>query len=177
MPALRRDAARNRERILTAARALQEAGETPQLNAVARRAEVGVGTVYRHFPTPEALAEGLVADRFAALAEAAADAALDPDALQALRTFLAEALRAYADDPAFAAATVATAPVLDETRVLRADLHRAFADLVDRAAPLLRPGLDATDVLILVCGLAYSVRLRPAKAVDYLDALLSGVLR
>jgi len=52
--ALRKDAARNRGRIMDAARALVNDRKPLQLNAVAQAADVGVGTVYRHFPTPEA---------------------------------------------------------------------------------------------------------------------------
>ena len=58
---LRADARRNREKVLTAARAVfAEHGRDAQMDDVARRASVGVGTVYRHFPTKEALIEALV---------------------------------------------------------------------------------------------------------------------
>jgi len=177
MTTMRRDAARNRDRILDAARAAREAGEALQLNAVARRAEVGVGTVYRHFPTPEALAEGLVEHRFVELTVLARVRIADPHALAGLRRFLGVALSAYAEDPAFAAASVSASPAREETRVLRAELIEAFAALVHRAAAHLRPGLDAVDLMVLVCGLGYSVRLRPERATAYLDALLAGVLR
>lgn len=177
MAVVRRDAVRNRDRILAAARAARDAGEPLQLNAVARRAEVGVGTVYRHFPTPEALAEGLVEHRFAdltALARAEADGI---DELAALRRFLDVALRDFAADPAFAAASVTAAPARQETRLLRDELVAAFAVLVRRAAARLRPGLDAGDLMVLLCGLGYAVRLRPDRATAYLDALLAGVVR
>ncbi len=62
---LRADAARNRRKVLEAARAaFAERGADAQMEDVARRAEVGVGTVYRHFPTKQALAEALVEARF-----------------------------------------------------------------------------------------------------------------
>lgn len=54
---LRKDAARNWDRIVDVARALVDQGTPLQLNDVARRAGLGVGTVYRHFATPEALLE------------------------------------------------------------------------------------------------------------------------
>ncbi len=177
MTTLRRDAARNRDRILDAARATREAGEPLQLNAVARRAEVGVGTVYRHFPTPEALAEGLVEHRFVELIALARAEASGIDELAALRRFLDVALRHFAADPAFVAASVTTAPAREETRRLRDELVEAFAVLVGRAADRLRPGLDAGDLMVLVCGLGSAVRLRPDRATAYLDALLVGVVR
>src|SRR5919201_5964724 len=62
---LRADARRNRERILQAARfAWAEHGASVQIDDVARSAGVGVGTVYRHFPTKDALIEALVAEKF-----------------------------------------------------------------------------------------------------------------
>jgi len=176
MATLRRDAARNRERIITAARELGASGESLQLNAVARRAEVGIGTVYRHFASPEALSEGLVEHRFAQLIADARSAAEDADALGALRGFLSKSLEVFVDDPAFASASVNASPVREETRELRDQLIEAFAALVSRSESSLRPGLDALDLMILTCGLGYSVRLRPERAAVYLEAMLDEVL-
>ena len=62
---LRADARRNRERILVAAREVcAQQGAHVQIDDVARIAGVGVGTVYRHFPTKDALIEALVAEKF-----------------------------------------------------------------------------------------------------------------
>jgi len=177
MTALRRDAARNRERILAAARELTDGGVPLQLNAVARHAEVGVGTVYRHFSTAEALAEGVIEYRFAELTSAALAAADKPDARTALHDFLVDSVRVFAEDATFAAAVVSSSPARPETAVLRNQLIDAFAALVTRAAPHLAPGLNAVDLMILICGLGYSVRLRPERAVAYLEGLLGGVLR
>src|SRR5271156_1993990 len=67
---LRADAAKNRERILEAAEATFTAeGVSAPIDAVAERAGVGVGTVYRHFPTKEALFEAIVITRLDALIE------------------------------------------------------------------------------------------------------------
>jgi len=177
MPTLRRDAARNRERILDAARELSASGLPLQLNAVARHADVGIGTVYRHFESPESLTEGLVEHRFTELIGIARSAEAEPDALTALRGFLTESLRVFVADPAFAAASVNASPVRDETRELRNELIGAFASLVGRCEGHIRPGLDALDLMILTCGLGYSVRLRPEKASEYLDVMLQQVLR
>ena len=74
---LRADARRNRERVLTAAAVVfSEHGHEAQMDDVARRAGVGVGTVYRHFPTKEALMEALALDHFERVL-AAARKALD----------------------------------------------------------------------------------------------------
>src|SRR5919112_521068 len=66
---LRADARRNREKVLAAARSVfSEHGRDAQIEDVARRGGVGVGTVYRHFPTKEALIEALMVDSFEATA-------------------------------------------------------------------------------------------------------------
>ena len=62
---LRADARRNREKVLAAARAVfAEQGVDAQMDDVARRADVGVGTVYRHFPTKDALLNALTDELF-----------------------------------------------------------------------------------------------------------------
>src|SRR5262245_58858444 len=67
---LRADARRNREKVLAAARKVfSEQGVDAQMDDVARRADVGVGTVYRHFPTKEALLQALTEELFDVLAE------------------------------------------------------------------------------------------------------------
>ena len=81
---LRADARRNRERILKAARAVfAEQGTHSQIDDVARRAKVGVGTVYRHFPTKEALLEALLRERFEEIAGYAREALQRADAWMA----------------------------------------------------------------------------------------------
>ena len=69
---MRADARRNRERVLTAAvHCFSHHGLQAQMDDVATRAKVGVGTVYRHFPTKDALIEAIADDYFARQAEAA----------------------------------------------------------------------------------------------------------
>ncbi len=72
---LRADARRNRQRVLDAARGcFARDGMQAQIDEIAARAEVGVGTVYRHFPTKEALLDALAEDYFASQALAAEEA-------------------------------------------------------------------------------------------------------
>ena len=76
---LRADARRNRERIIESAReAFAECGAEAQIDDVARRAGVGVGTVYRHFPTKEALVAEILRQKFRIFTENAR-AALERD--------------------------------------------------------------------------------------------------
>src|SRR5512132_4430457 len=78
--ALRSDARRNRARILESARTcLACDGHEAQIDDIARAAGVGVGTVYRHFPTKEALLDALADERFAGFAEKAGALLDDPD--------------------------------------------------------------------------------------------------
>ncbi|MFF5566945.1 TetR/AcrR family transcriptional regulator [Streptomyces sp. NPDC012623] len=87
--ALRADAARNRVRVLRIARERIAAGdESLQLNAIARLAGLGTGTVYRHFPNRHALMEALSAERFSELVEEARAAAVEEDILAGLRRLL-----------------------------------------------------------------------------------------
>ena len=76
----RADARRNRKRIIDAARELfAEHGYDAQIDHIARRADVGVGTVYRHFPHKEDMLAALIDARFEGLAEAAREALAEPD--------------------------------------------------------------------------------------------------
>ncbi len=95
----RADAVRNRERIVDAARELfAECGQATQMDDVARRAQVGVGTVYRHFPTKSALQGELMAAKFRHHAEVARRWASEPDGWTAFEGFLRETFAAMAGD-------------------------------------------------------------------------------
>src|SRR4051794_29920430 len=98
---MRADARRNRERVLVAARqCFARSGLDAQVDDIARAAEVGVGTVYRHFPTKEALAEAIAADHFDRLAASAREALENPDPWEAFSTFLRSSAQVQAGDRA-----------------------------------------------------------------------------
>ena len=180
---MRKDAARNRRRIIDAARALAREGKPIQLNPVAQRADVGVGTVYRHFPTAEALVESLAADQFTTLISQAEQATEAADIEPALRSFLKTALTAYLQDDAFAAAAVDPHPVTPDIQHLRHRLQQATGKLLSRTADdhALHPSLTAEDMMLLLCGIGFAIRHAPdrddpALADRYLAALLDGTL-
>src|SRR5690349_10991534 len=114
---LRADAARNRARVLeTAYETFAAEGLSVPLDEIARRAGVGAGTVYRHFPTKEALFEAVILDRITRFVDVARDLAADGDPGEAFFGFLhrlvvgASASKALVD--ALAGAPLATADLI-----------------------------------------------------------------
>lgn len=90
---LRRDAARNRDKLLLAAGGVfTEYGLDGSLEEVARRAGVRIGTLYNHFPNRDALIDALLPERVAALDAFAAKAVAEPDAWTALAGFVNDLL-------------------------------------------------------------------------------------
>ncbi|MFI1153326.1 TetR/AcrR family transcriptional regulator [Streptomyces sp. NPDC020817] len=182
---LRKDAARNWERIIAVARALVDQGTTLQLNDVARRAGLGVGTVYRHFATPEALLEAVATPCLEALTAHGERALADPDPWRALEAFLARTLEAQVTDASLAPVTAAPEDALPRTTELKAALWSTGRVLLDRAraAGAVRPDLAPGDLVPLMCGLAYAVDVHgvrdAAARVDtahrYLATLLEGL--
>jgi AcrR family transcriptional regulator len=99
---LRADAARNRTRVLAAARAaFAESGLDVGVEEIARRAGVGKGTLYRRFPTKEALVRAIFEDRLDELGALADQCDGEPDAWDAFARFLAYAARMQASDQGF----------------------------------------------------------------------------
>jgi AcrR family transcriptional regulator len=153
--ALRADARRNRERVLEAARDLFAAqGSAVPLDEIAARAGVGPGTVYRHFPTKEALFEAVTEARLRDLvshARAGADAA-DPGAAFAgfLDRMAGEAVARRNLQEAFAA----TAP--EGLAPVRQEMYAALEVLLERAqrAGAVRPGIRVADLVALLKAMA-----------------------
>lgn len=151
----RADARRNRERVLAAAKGcFAEHGLDAQMDEIARAAEVGVGTVYRHFPTKQALAEAIAADHFDRLAASAREALEDPDPWAGFSGFLRRSAQVQAGDRALAEVMAADPEVMCDAASRRPDLHEALAELVRRAqdAGSLRRDLVPADVPMLICG-------------------------
>lgn len=181
---LRKDAARNWERIVAVARELVDQGTPLQLNDVARRTGLGVGTVYRHFATPEALLEAVAAPRLEALIAHGRHALADTDAWQALEGFLTRTVEAQVTDASLAPVTAASADALPRTTELKESLWSTGTTLLGRAqaAGAVRPDLTAADLVPLMCGIAHAVDVHggaPADRIDtahrYLAALLGGL--
>jgi AcrR family transcriptional regulator len=154
---LRVDAQRNRAAILEAAEAEFRAhGVDASMDEIAHRAGVGVGTVYRNFPTKEALLQAIVTSRLTPLLDAAREAADAQDAGEAFFAFLrllsdeSAAFKALADRMA-ASGFDLTATKKDAMR----DLLGAVGELLTRAqrAGRVRSDISIDDVSMLMAGL------------------------
>jgi len=176
---LRADSARVRGRMLAAARARMIDGDLElPMNAIAKAAGVGVGTVYRHFPSRQALLESLAAQSLQSLVGEAVAAAANPDVAAGLAGLLRAALRCQLTDPALAEVLAATDAACLETLDLSRELGRAIGTLLDRAraAAVIRPDLTADDIRRLMSGVQHAVRIgSPTDADRYLEILLSGL--
>ncbi|WP_433433235.1 TetR/AcrR family transcriptional regulator [Nonomuraea sp. CA-141351] len=157
---MRADARRNRERLLTEARAaFDQDGVSASLEDVAARAGVGIGTLYRHFPTRDALLEAVLRERFDVLG-AEAHALLGHDspreALVAWLRRFAEAGTSYRGLTAALSATLQ-----DETSALHAScasMRTAAEALLIRAqrSAEVRADLTAVELFTLVFGIAWA---------------------
>ena len=164
---LRADARRNRERILASARAaFAESGADAQIDDVARHAGVGVGTVYRHFPTKQALLTELVRQTFRLFtgwAREALEAGGEPFAL--IEGLLRRIAETAAGDVGvqYALASSAAQAARSEARAEQDELIAVIAELVERArrAGTIRPGIEATDIAMLICGVVSAMGPRP----------------
>src|SRR4051812_21007428 len=164
---LRADARRNRERILQSARAaFAESGADAQIDDVARHAGVGVGTVYRHFPTKQALLAELVRQTFRLFTERAREALEaggEPFALiEGLLRRIAETAAGDAGVQ-YALASSAAQAARSEAQAEQDELIAVIAELTGRArrAGTIRPGIEATDIAMLICGVVSAMGPRP----------------
>src|SRR6266446_9632201 len=163
---LRADARRNRERILQSARAaFADSGDAVQIDDVARHAGVGVGTVYRHFPTKQALLTELVRQTFRLFtgwAREALEAGGEPFALiEGLLRRIAETAAGDAGVQYALASTAGQAPA--EAPAEQDELIAVIAELTGRArrAGTIRPGIEAIDLAMLICGVVSAMGPRP----------------
>jgi AcrR family transcriptional regulator len=153
---LRADAVRNRQRVLDAAElVLAREGVGAPIDDIAHEAGVGVGTVYRHFPTKEALLQAVMAQRVQALADAARECLDAEDAGATFFEFIgswvdvATGHKALADEIADAGLDVKAA-----TAEPKQQLRDALGALLARAqdAGAVRADVELEDVMILLAG-------------------------
>lgn len=133
-PRLRTDAAANRARILDVAReAFGADGLGVSMSEIARRAGLGVATLYRRFPTKEDLVAEAFAEEMGECADLLDNALDDPDPWRAFARVVEQVCAMQAGNPGFSTAFHAALPQGTEFGVLRERADRAFAELVRRA--------------------------------------------
>ena len=155
---MRADAVRNRERILAAAReAFRESGADAQVEEIARRAGVGVGTFYRHFATKDVLVGELIGIKlgeFAARVREKFNEESDP--WDAFAGALREQTLVMAGDAAYQRMPYASTPeAIERAEPAIRELHAAWDATIGRAkdAAAVRADLEVDDIRTLMCGL------------------------
>lgn len=169
---LRADAERNRRRILeAAAEVFGERGLGATLDAVAERAGVGVGTVYRRFPDKEALVDALFEERIEEIRAIAGEASQVEDGWDALTMFMERALEMHCHDRALKELVFSTAHGQDRVARARARIKPAVDELFERAraSGTLRDDVDVTDLPI--------VQLMVTAVMDYAQDASPGIWR
>lgn len=156
----RADSLRNRERLLHAATEIfSQGGPQASLEAVARHAGVGIGTLYRHFPTREDLFEAVYRHEVEQLASLAEQLARDGDPVEALRTWLHANVRLVAAKRGMVEGLQLVAHGSSELKAYSFErLTAAIGLLLDRAvaAREIRADVTADDLLRTLLGIFYS---------------------
>ena len=178
---LRADARRNRARVIAVARAVfSERGPEARMEEIAALAGVGVGTLYRNFPTKEALLAELIAQSFREITAAAREALADPDTWEAFERVMRLFVRMGATDRAFARA-VPIGHAEGRLGEARDELHRRLRALVERAqaAGTLRPEVTEEDLLMLFMGIIHAPphRRSPERQERCVAIILDGLRR
>src|ERR1700674_2859821 len=155
----RADAVRNRERVLEAAkRVFSTGGPEASLEAVARSAGVGIGTLYRHFPTREALFEAVYRREVQHLADLAEELKQEPRPIDALRHWMRSNVKFVATKKGMSAALALAAYKNPELNSYSFDrLTRAVGGVLDRAiaAGEIRNDISPEDLLRALVGMCY----------------------
>jgi AcrR family transcriptional regulator len=179
----RADALRNRERVLEAAKAVfSVGGSDASLEAVARHAGVGIGTLYRHFPTREALFESVYRHEVEQLVELADRLKADGAPVEALRRWLHANVEFVATKNGMSTAlAVAAHSKTDLTAYSLDRLTRAMGALLERAVAVgeIRADITPEDLLRALVGMCYTHD-KPgwqANVVRLVDVFVDGLRR
>lgn len=177
---MRADARRNRERVLEAARAVfGEHGLDAQMDDIAARAGVGVGTVYRHFPTKEQLMGELVRQKFLLLiAHAEEAAAAEGDAFERFCALLLRNAEWIERDAAVQRTLMGVGPAVWAIAQPAVDrLEEVVAPLMDEAHAdgTLRADFTVGDVGTVMCGVCATMSSPGMDWRKHLEILLDGL--
>jgi AcrR family transcriptional regulator len=175
---LRADAARNRERILDAAETVfVERGADASLDEVAKRAGVGIGTLYRRFPTREDLLAAVCDERMLAIVKQSQERADAQSPLEAIRDYV-HALVVHTTHfrglAASLGAVLQTGPAGCQASQVEAERLLARA----RAAGVLRDDVVVADLVCIIVAVSLSIEQDPgsaARAGHRIDLFLGGI--
>ncbi len=174
----RADALRNHDKVLAAAReAFAEGGESTSLEAIARRAGVGIGTLYRHFPTRQALLEALYLDEVEEVSRSAQELT-DGDPWEALTMWFQRLIGYLATKQALAHDLV---NYLGQDAALfqtcRASLFAAGEPLLRRAqeAGVVRPDVNIAQVMQMVIAIGKTPSGAPGETEHLVRIALDGL--
>jgi AcrR family transcriptional regulator len=174
----RADARRNYEKVLTAAReAFAEGGESTALEEIARRAGVGIGTLYRHFPNRQALLEALYVDEVEEVCRSAGELE-DAQPWEALSSWFERFIGYIATKQALASELLNYVDRDAELfRTSRAALWEAGGPLLQRAqdAGVVRSDVDIADVIQMVIGIAKIPAADPRQTAHMVRIALDGL--
>ena len=175
----RADARRNYDKVLAAAReAFAEGGESTALEEIARRAGVGIGTLYRNFPNRQALLETLYLEEVEEICRSAAEVDETADPWEALTGWFERFIGYIATKQALAAELL---NYLDRDAALfkasRTALWAAGEPLLARAqaAGVVRPDVEISDVIPMVMGIAKIPAADPEQTKHILRVALDGL--
>ncbi|MFI6515470.1 TetR/AcrR family transcriptional regulator [Spirillospora sp. NPDC050679] len=174
----RRDAADNRERILTAAgEAFRRGGMSVDMRAVAAAAGVGVGTLYRHFPTREHLVRAVTGADMAGLAEASLPEGVP--AIAGLRKFFTATMAHLVANKAMVDLLAAGPPSDADLDRCLAHLTRVGREAVDRSRVdrTLAADVTASDIAYQLLGLIRIAQLIPDAGPDAIEHQVDLALR
>lgn len=177
---LRRDAERNRDKILCAARALYaDDGIATSMSAVARSAGVGIATLFRRFPTRDHLVAAVFEDRMDAYVAAVRAALSDPDPWRGFTGFVQAVCAMQATDRGFADVLTLTFPKAKALEAKRREAYEGFTELIERAkaAGRLRDDFVPEDLPILLMANAGVVTATGDAAPDAWRRLVGHMLR
>jgi AcrR family transcriptional regulator len=152
-PALRADAARNRARIIAAAReAFAAYGLDAPMHTIARQAGVGVGTLYRRFPTRGALIAAAFEQEMREFAQAVDDALAEADAWAGFCRYIETMTRMQARDPGFRDLVTLASPAHGEFEALHRRTFAGIQIIVERAkrSGALREDFVPEDIIMLL---------------------------
>jgi AcrR family transcriptional regulator len=176
---LRADARRNRELVLTAARETFAAdGLDAQMDDIAARAGVGVGTVYRHFPTKEALIEAIAREGYEETCRIAREALEQDDPWDAFSEFMWRGARLHRDDRAQCEINTTRPDVSRRVAGDKRELLELVGRLIERGqrAGAIRADLSTDDMPMIWCSLGAAQQYTGHTSWErYLEVVLDGL--